>query len=794
MGWGTVFSTLAVAGLVGTVAVPALRRRAFGDVNADWLAGELELDRIDPTSATIHNKNGALTRVWRLEGTSYDAKLDQEQRALHVARTSALIELSKKGALALRFFAIKRRRPLTVIGDWPNDGLGEIADAEKHRYIASHRVDWFLMVSGRSMQALEEAEMTITNQLAAFRPSLVQGSANIDEPCALTGFLNGLVCGEYFDELPARSASLSGSLPAADLRFHKSGLLHTEGSAKAVHKIIAVREWPEAVSGLLVADLLAIEGDLEVCQIVEPWERDRAAFTFKRQQRQEKSNIFFPNRALADETEYVLNRLAEGGFALFATQFQIVATAPDEEELEALLKKIREVLGDRRVIASVETEGAPAVWFGRLPDVVKKGVAGPGAGLLRPLTLTDNAVAALWPFIFSPTGLAESPFGPAPVRLFQTRVGQAYNFQFHIANKDKASGHFLVFAPTGGGKTTLMLHLLSGLAKFEGVRSYLLDSKDGARFMVEAMGGVYQSYEKLAMNPLDVGEDTFGNRNRVLTALKLLAGDAAYDDGAEDILRHAVDLVFLAEPPHRTLNAIFEHAFPRNTKLRRRMGLWVVDEKGNRGSHAHVFNAGRDSLGGTLDHFMVGINMNEALDDPQLGPPVVSHIASAVSRPAPGQKGFAFFIDEAAKLLGNRAFEDFAAEMYREYRKLGGVVGLAFQDPTALSECRNAKAIIDNTATMIFLPNANARPASFEAFGLNDEQLAFVTGQSIRPGRREALIIKRDSTTGYEETAILDIDLGYLGDALRFYGSGPDKNRQVDELKEQWGDLWQRHL
>src|SRR3546814_5853196 len=82
---------------------------------------------------------------------------------------------------------------------------------------------------------------------------------------------------------------------------------------------------------------------------------------------------------------------------------------------------------------------------------------------------------------------------------------------------------------------------------------------------------------------------------------------------------------------------------------------------------------------------MVGINMNEALDDSDIGPPVVSHISAGIGQSAAqNSKGFGIFIDEAAKLSRNEGFKLLMMEMYREYRKLDGLVGLAFQDPQAL--------------------------------------------------------------------------------------------------------------
>src|SRR3546814_7765126 len=100
---------------------------------------------------------------------------------------------------------------------------------------------------------------------------------------------------------------------------------------------------------------------------------------------------------------------------------------------------------------------------------------------------------------------------------------------------------------------------------------------------------------------------------------------------------------------------------------------------------------------------MVGINMNEALDDSDIGPPVVSHISAGIGQSAAqNSKGFGIFIDEAAKLSRNEGFKLLMMEMYREYRKLDGLVGLAFQDPQALFSSGIGAAVLENNTTFIF--------------------------------------------------------------------------------------------
>jgi type IV secretion system protein VirB4 len=792
--WSELIITGTLASAAGALAVPAARNLMLGDVKKDWLAGELELDRIDADQKTVLLKGDAVFRVFKFFGVAYDAKVMEQQELMLKGRAALLHSLGELGC-SVRLFAVKRQRDISFEASWPSPALAEIGEAERILFQSSYYTDWYLLVSAPSFRPLLEACGKVAAMAVDYRPVLLSRPEDPAEPCPLTGFLNFLVCGDLRDDLPAISESISGNLPASDLEIGKDGILTTHIPARMLQRIIAIRSWPELVDGRLFQDILSLSGDIEISQICVPWDRDQALILYKRQLRAQLTALF-GNAAMAAECEATIQLLSEGNTTVFHTQLQIVVRDGNEENLDALVQSVCEILGHRRVLHSIETDGAPICWFNRIPKNEPKRL-GSATRFLRPLILREQNVAALWAFNNSPIGLMKSPLGDRPVRFFRTPGGQAYAFQFHVSNKPQSIGNYLVFAPTGGGKSTLMMHLLGGLAKFDGVRSYIFDSKEGARFMIEAMGGVYQGYDELQLNPLDVGEDTPANRHRIYMVLKAMAAGTQPGDDDDAIFSHAVKLAFTLNVPDRTINQIFEYAFPRRTSLRRAFARWVIDGKDNAGLNAHVFNAPHDSLGGFLQSaHMVGINMNEALDDLVVGPPVVAHISAAISKSAAtSSRGFNIFIDEAAKLLQNDGFKALAVEMYREYRKLNGSVGLAFQDPAALFRSGVAEAFLENTATLLFLPNSQATQASLEPFNLNEEQIGFILGGGDRKqGERRVLVVKRDAAAGLDESAILDVDLTPLGDSLRFYRAGSDANRDLAELKKQWGDAWQQHL
>ena len=767
----------------GALFHPKTSRYLLGDIDEDWLANELEFDQILADNQTLQLKDGQYVRIFTLSGVAYEMRSLAEQDILAKTRSTAFHQFLKPGS-SIRILGVKRSRDVSFEAEWPTVTLKEIGEKEQCIYQNAFEQIWCLVLTCPTMSELDKTTRGFSSSFEGYGLRPVFAASKLDDPCELSSFVNYLICGQFMPFLPRISQNMSANIPACDLDISSDGVIKTTIPAPYFNKIIAVRTWPETMNGLLISQILALPAELEICHIVKPLDTTQQVALFTRTVQEQKHNFFGTGTQLA-EFEGALEDLLNDEHHLMETQFQIAVRSKCEARLDEVIDKITAILDKARVLYSIETKGTCVAWFNRMPGREK---------LLRPLRLFDSNIATLWPFQFSPIGMWKSPFGDRPIRLFKTPTGANYAFQFHVSDKPQSPGNYLVFAPTGSGKSTLIMHLLGGLSKFPKVRNYVFDSKDGARFMVEAMGGVYQGYDELALNPLDTDLSDKTAKLRALQIMRLLAGNE-YTENMEALLSNAIDMSEYLEVGERTLNNIFTASFPRLSTEHRLFEKWVsLEEK--EGQYAHVFNAPRDQISGFLEKsFLAGINMNEALEDPLLGPPVIAHIANAISQAArKTDGGFSIFVDEAANLLRNDGFRKLALEMYREYRKLDGLVGLAFQEPGALLSVEGASGIIENAQTMFFFPNSNVDTKNLEPLNLSSEQIAFIKGQGDMRGGRQVMIVKRFEASSFNESAIIDIDLTPFGDAIRFYRSGPAPIRELNEIKQKWGDQWLSHI
>ena len=143
-------------------------------------------------------------------------------------------------------------------------------------------------------------------------------------------------------------------------------------------------------------------------------------------------------------------------------------------------------------------------------------------------------------------------------------------------------------------------------------------------------------------------------------------------------------------------------------------------------------------------------------------------------------------MDEFWKWLLDEAFSDFAFNKLKTIRKQNGFGVFATQSPSDVIESPIAKAVIEQSATQIFLPNPRADKKDYvEGFKVTPNEFEIIRG--LAEDSRMMLIKQGHSSV------ICRLDLGQFRDELKVLSGSTDNILRVEELISQYGsdpDHW----
>lgn len=135
---------------------------------------------------------------------------------------------------------------------------------------------------------------------------------------------------------------------------------------------------------------------------------------------------------------------------------------------------------------------------------------------------------------------------------------------------------------------------------------------------------------------------------------------------------------------------------------------------------------------------------------------------------------FIFVMDEFWKWLLDEAFRDFAFNKLKTIRKQNGFGIFATQSPSDVLGSDIAKAVIEQSATQIFLPNPKADEKEYtEGFKVTEAEFMWI--KSLKEDSR-MMLIKQGA-----HSAICRLDLSWAKGALRVL-SGSTDNIELTEL------------
>jgi type IV secretion system protein VirB4 len=418
------------------------------------------------------------------------------------------------------------------------------------------------------------------------------------------------------------------------------------------------------------------------------------------------------------------------------------SAASDEDRLKTLNDDIalaRAMLADTGMTTAREDLALEAAFWAQLP----------GAFSFRPrkAPITSRNFCAKAAFHNFPCGRATGNHWGDALALFISSARSPYYFSLHASDprdpdggSRKDTGHTFICGPTGSGKSVFIGFLVAMLAR-QSATQVIFDKDRGLEILVRALGGRYLPLKNgvpTGFNPLRL-PPTAANVEFLKTWLRaLVRGTVPLTIREEADLDHALMGTLALDSQTRRLSRLIEFTdATRAEGIQARLARWCESSQGH---YAWVFDNVEDSLVDDLSQAtLFGVDVTDFLDNALTRSPVTLYLFHVIRNLLDGRK-LVCWMDEFWRLLGDSAFENFAKDGPKTWRKLNGVMCVATQSASDVLDSPISRTIIEQTPTKILFPNPDANASEYiEGFGLSEREFKLIKEQ-LEPGSRQFLI------------------------------------------------------
>ncbi len=726
---------------------------------------------------------GDYVQAFRLGGASFETSDDEELNNWH-ERLNVLWRNIASPNVALWMNIVRRRADAVSFSNPPTAGAArsEFADAlidKYHRRLADetlminevylaivHRptsgvatglVSKLLARSkhGRSQRGLIEAldaceklAQTLAASMARYEPELlgVGGTAE-RRHSTLLEYLGLLINGEW-QRMPLTPGPANHCLATSRLLFGTEVIEYRSPVATRVGAMLGIKEYPTPTAVGMYNRLLSAPFSFVLTQSFSFLTKPSGQALLTRQfNRMTNAGDFAVSQA--NELKNALDALTSNEFVMGDHHFtlQILADVIETEgELSGMRLKplnddtatARALLADTGMLVAREDLALEAAFWAQLP----------GYFAMRPrkAPITSRNFAAMAPFHNFPLGRPRGNHWGDALSMFVSSAGSPYYFSLHASDPSdpdggsrKDTGHTLICGPTGSGKTVFVGFLIAMLSR-QGATQVVFDKDRGLEILVRALGGEYLPLKNGAptgFNPLQLPVNA-ANVEFLKAWLHLLCG------GNAGAVREAADLdqalkgTLALQPQARRLSRLIEFLDPTDPEgLHARLSRWCAS---CRGDYAWAFDNAADSVVARLDGKpIIGFDVTEFLDHPLTRAPITLYLFHLVRQLLDGRR-LVCWMDEFWRLLADPAFESFAKDGPKTWRKLNAVMCLATQSPSDVLDSAISRTLIEQTPTKVFFPNADASLSEYtEGFGLTEREFRLIKDQ-LEPGSRMFLV------------------------------------------------------
>ena len=743
---------------------------------------------------TIETQDGLLMQVVQLRGLLFETA-DTDELNYRKRLRETVLQAIGSSRFAVYHHAVRRVADVALAGEFPDSFSARLDAAWKER-MGSRKLyvnELFLTIVRRPVQGklgvldkvrrrlgiaaapaetsryeiqqLKQASDALIAALASYEPRLLSAYPTPHGPCSEPlEFLSYLYNGEM-RPIGLPTQDLGEYLPYRRVSFgHDTVELGRAGASPAAFLgLVSVKEYPSQTAPGMLDDLLRLPFEITLSQSFGFVDRQAALsqmnLALRRMRSAEDEAV-----SLRSELANAKDDVAAGRAAFGEHHLTIAVRGSSPDIVDEGVAEVQAALADLGIVAVREDVALePAFWAqfpGNFKYIARRG-----------LVSTSNFASLASCHNFSLGRAGGNHWGEA-VTLLETTAAGPYFFNFHQSDL----GNFTVIGPSGTGKTVILNFLLAQARKFT-PKIVFFDKDRGSELFIRAIGGRYDVLRPGAaagLNPLQL-PPTPANRQFLVNWITLLAGGA---DGEElALIRDAVDANFDQLFADRRLRHIIElfrgGRRPRADDLWSRLRPWWGD-----GERAWLFDNPLDLIDAQAE--TIGFDMTQLLDDPVSRTPAMMYLFHRVEERLDGSPSI-IIVDEGWKALDDDVFVGKIKDWEKTIRKRNGLVGFATQSAQDALESRIASAVIEQSATQIFLPNPKARAADYiEGFGLTEHEYELVRAL---PDSAHCFLIKHGS-----DSVVVRLDLTGEKELLTILSGRERTVRLLDQIRLEAGD------
>ena len=766
------------------------------------------------TPEIFSTKNGEIGAVIKIIGTSFDVRSEDELNQLQNNISFAIQSLGDEFAIYITTY--RHQQPSILEGEYPEGFSKDYSSAYNaqfkqaklfmndiyftvmmksgstnlkkgmywlEQFNMKNNADKFKRWQKVRLQHFKEAITNMMSSLDPYTPSLLGASEakNINSAKALSFF--SILINGYERDFEYPQQDIASYIPEKRLYFGKD-TIHFQGLSKGDDRFGAIlsiktycpRSMPGMLSGLLTVpfEYIATHSFLSI-------EKTHALNMIDKQIRRLNSTKDAATSQIG-ELEQAKDDLASGKINYGLHHNTILVLGNSVNGLEEKVADIVKIYQDQRLVVIRETINLENAFWAQIPGNFKK--------IRRSAPISNHNLTSFCPLHnYYPGYINENHLGSA-LMLIETPSKTPLYLNLHERasgrKDDLPKGHTLLIGPSNAGKTVVMLTIDAMLQK-HGIRSIIFDRNQGCEIYVRAMGGIYNRLVPgvaTGWNPLQL-EDTASNRKFLRDFLEVLCTNKINPLSSSDLrqIAEVVDRNFSLPLEKRNLSnlsSFFRLDFSGLDSLSRYLSL--PDRNGKSGDRAYLFDNEVNQL--NLNARTIGFDMTHWLSDAGQRPdellPISMYLFHCIEEILNGELT-GIYLEEGWQFLEQPYWKEKIDEFIVTLRKRNAFIFMPTQLPDKLAKSSLASALIQGSATIIYLANPKAQEEDYiNGFKLTKREYEIIKNTD---SQSRFFLIKQG-----HESAIGRMNLKGLEDYISVLSGNDNTVNECADIRKEVGD------